>query len=347
MSYALTQEIHQVLDPEGNLVAEPPPLSAEEQLALYRWMVFGRAFSDRMVALQRQGRMGTFAPHTGQEASAGIASPLESDDWLIASYRELIAYFVKGVPPIAVMETHKGYFGKNYRPETHTLPVQVVLATQMLHAVGVAMALAYEGKPNVAVGVCGDGATSEGDFNEALNFAGVFRAPFVAVVQNNQWAISTPRSRQTAAAFIAHRGPAFGMPGYVVDGNDVLAVHKVVGDCVARARAGDGPSLVELLTYRLGPHTTADDPTKYRSEEEVQHWLARDPIRRFRLYLLAQDLLSDEEDEAMHEAITAEIQQIVEEFEATPPPEPTEIFEHVFGEMTPQLVQQQEEVRRG
>lgn len=344
MSSPMDSVVYRVLDEDGTPVSELPDLADEELLNLYRWMVFGRAYSDRMVALQRQGRMGTFAPHTGQEASAAIASPLQDDDWLITSYRELIPVFLKGVPPIAGMDTHSGRFGNRYPPQLHVLPVQVVLATQMLHAVGVAMAIQYEGKANVSVGVCGDGATSEGDFNEALNFAGVFQAPFVGVIHNNQWAISVPRRRQSAVPYLAQRGPAFGLPCHVVDGNDVLAVHKVMADCVARARAGDGPSLVELLTYRMGAHTTADDPTKYRPQAELDEWKAKDPILRFRRFLLATDRLSDSAHEELHESVRTELDALVAEFEASPPTRPEEIFAHVFETPPPQLLRQQEEI---
>ncbi|MBI3943677.1 MAG: pyruvate dehydrogenase (acetyl-transferring) E1 component subunit alpha, partial [Chloroflexi bacterium] len=198
MGMSLPDTVYQVLTPEGQVVAEVPDLAASRMVELYRWMVYGRAFSDRMIALQRQGRMGTFGPLNGQEAaSVGIAMPPEAEDWLVGSYREIISYFIKGVPPLAIMEVYRGYVSGKYPREARCLPIQIVLATQMLHAVGLAMALKYDGRPNVSVGVCGDGATSEGDFNEALNFAGVFKAPAVIVVQNNCWAISVPRSAQT------------------------------------------------------------------------------------------------------------------------------------------------------
>ncbi|MGB0389062.1 MAG: pyruvate dehydrogenase (acetyl-transferring) E1 component subunit alpha [Ardenticatenaceae bacterium] len=344
MPYPLAEDVVQVLTKDGQVVGELPDLSAKELVGFYRWMVFGRVFSDRMVALQRQGRMGTFAPLRGQEASAAIAGPLEQEDWLTGSYRDILPYFVKGVPPLAIMENYRGYAGAKYPYEARCLPMQIVLATQMLHAVGLAMAIKYDGKPNVAVGVCGDGATSEGDFNESLNFAAVFKAPAVIVVQNNGWAISVPRHKQTVTEYIAHRGPGFGMPGYVVDGNDLLAVYKVMSDCVARARVGDGPSLVEMLTYRLSSHTTADDPTKYRSQSEVNEWRQRDPIIRYRKFLMDRNMLSDLEDEQLHEEITEEIQGTVERLEAMPPQDPAEIFDLVYAEPTPQLKQQRSEL---
>lgn len=347
MPYPLVTTPHQVLDPSGKLVGQLPDLPDERLLGFYRWMVFGRAFSDRMVNLQRQGRMGTFGPLNGQEAaSVGFAAPLEAHDWLTGSYREILGYMVKGVPPISIMEVYRGYIGASAPQAARCLPFQIVLATQVLHAVGIAMAIKYDQQPYVAMGVCGDGATSEGDFNEALNFAGVFKAPIVFVVQNNGYAISVPRARQTAAEYIAHRGPAFGMPGYLVDGNDVLAVYQVVSDCVARARNGDGPSLVELLTYRMGAHTTADDPKKYRPERELEAWRTRDPLPRYRAFLQDRDLLDEAEDERLHAAVAAEIQAVVDELDARPPEDPGRIFEHTYAEMTPQLERQREELLR-
>lgn len=345
MPFPLATTVHQVLSPEGKIVGEVPNLSAERLMGLYRWMVQGRIFSERMVALQRQGRMGTFGPLQGQEAaSVGLAAPLQEKDWLVGSYREILSYMVKGVPMLAMMELYRGYIADRFPKEAHCLPIQIVLATQTLHAVGLAMAIKYDNAPQVAVGVCGDGATSEGDFNEALNFAGVFKAPVVMVVQNNGWAISVPRSKQTAAEYIAHRGPAFGMPGYVVDGNDIFAVYKVVSDCVERARVGEGPSLIEALTYRLASHTTADDPKKYRTDAELNEWTLRDPILRFRTFLLDQSILSEKDDEALREEVLAEIQQAVAELEAEPPQRIEQMFEVVYEQPTPQLRAQRAEL---
>lgn len=338
MPYPLTTTVCQVLTPEGKVVGEVPNLPAERLMELYRWMVLGRVFSERMVALQRQGRTGTFGPLHGQEATTvGLATPLQEKDWLICSYREILSYLVKGVPMPAIMELYRGYIASHFPREARCLPIQIVLATQMLHAVGVAMAIKYEHEPNVAIGVCGDGASSEGDFNEALNFAGVFKAPIVLIVQNNGWAISVPRSKQTAAEYIAHRGPAFGMPGYVVDGNDIFAVYKVVSDSIERARAGDGPSLIEALTYRLASHSTADDPKKYRTDEELNEWMQRDPIVRFRTFLLDQSILSEKDDETLREEVSNEIQQAVETVEAMPPQAVGQLFEVVYEQPTPQL----------
>ena len=331
---------YQILDVEGNLVGEMPDLSAERLLALYRAMHLGRAFSNKIIALQRQGRATTFGSLMGQEATAvGLAAPLQQQDWLATSYREIASLLVKGVPLSTLVYSFRG-FSPAYPKETHCLPVQIVIGTQMLHAVGLAMAAKIAGDSAVAVGVCGDGATSEGDFNEALNFAGVFQAPVVLVVQNNGWAISVPRSRQSAAPTLAARGSGFGVPSVLVDGNDILAVYAVMQQAIERARSGQGPTLVETLTYRIGPHTTADDATRYRDAAEVEAWRAKDPLARFRLFLLRRNLLDEEQDQQLITAIETEINAAVAEAEATPPPAPDAFFDHMAADLSPRLQEQ-------
>ncbi|GAB4451719.1 MAG: pyruvate dehydrogenase (acetyl-transferring) E1 component subunit alpha [Anaerolineae bacterium] len=345
MSTTTTDKVHQIINPAGQVVGDVPDLPADKMLHLYRWMVFGRVFSERMTALQRQGRMGTFAAATGQEAACvGRAAALQPGDWLLGSYRESLAYMVKGVPLLAQLKHWGGHIPEGYSYEAGCLPFQIVLGTQMLHAVGIAMAMKYKREPHVVLGVCGDGATSEGDFNEALNFAAVFKAPVVMVVENNGWAISVPRRQQSAAATLAQRGPGFGMPGYLVDGNDVLAVYQMISDCAARARAGEGPSLVELLTYRMGAHTTADDPTKYRPAAELQEWAARDPLLRFRKFLMDRHWLTDLADEELHEAVGTEFQAVLAEYESLPPPDPRRHFDLALTQPTPQLLRQRAEI---
>jgi pyruvate dehydrogenase E1 component alpha subunit len=343
--FPLADAPRRVLDDEGRAVGELPELAPEQLRAYYRHMLFGRSFSTRMATLQRQGRMGTFAPLDGHEAaSVAVAVHLEPLDWMVASYRDIVSYFVRGVSPLAIFEQFRGYLTGHYRREQRSLPIQIVIGAQVLHAVGLAMAIKYEGAPQIALALCGDGATSEGEFNEALNFAAVFQAPVVFVVQNNGWAISMPRSRQTAAAYIAHRGPAFGMPGVVVDGTDFFAVYKAMEEAVARARAGQGPSLIEAITYRLGAHTTADDPSRYRDEAELAAWQRRDPLARFRRFLVARELLGEDEDELLHQEVDDEIQRYVEIFEAAPPHDAAAFFDSVFAEPTPQLVRQRREI---
>ena len=338
---------YQILDAEGKLVGKMPDLSAERLLSLYRYMQLGRAFSNKIIALQRQGRATTFGPLVGQEATAvGLAAPLQPQDWLATSYREIPSLMVKGFPLATLVYTFRGFTPANYPRETRCLPFQIVIGTQLLHAVGLAMAAKIVGDPAVAVGVCGDGATSEGDFNEALNFAGVFQAPVVIVVQNNGWAISVPRHKQSAAPTLASRGTGFGLPSILVDGNDILAVYDVMQQAVERARSGQGPTLVETLTYRIGAHTTADDPTRYRDPDEVASWRSKDPITRFQRFLISRDLLTDEQDQQIIAAVEEEINEAAREAEAMPPMTPDSFFDYTWDNLPPRLQEQRSDLLR-
>src|SRR6266568_2057452 len=338
---------YQILDPEGNLVSEMPNLNAERLLSLYRHMQLGRVFSNKIIALQRQGRATTFGSLAGQEATAvGLAAPLQPQDWLTTSYREIASFIVRGFPLATLVYTFRGFTPETFPRETHCLPVQIVIGTQMLHAVGLAMAAKIAGDPTVAVGVCGDGATSEGDFNEALNFAGVFQAPVVLVVQNNGWAISVPRHKQSAASTLAARGAGFGIPSVLVDGNDILAVYAVMQQAIERARSGQGPTLVEALTYRIGAHTTADDPTRYRRADEVELWRTKDPLVRFQRFLMSRDLLSEEEDRQVVAAVEEELNEAVRVAEAMPPMAPDSFFDYTSATLPPRLQEQRSDLLR-
>jgi pyruvate dehydrogenase E1 component alpha subunit len=344
MAQMADNTIHQVLSYTGQVTDTIPGLSDDQLLNLYRWMVFGRIFSDRMVALQRQGRMGTFAPLNGQEATCvGMAAPLQPEDWLMGSYRESLPYMVKGVP-LSVQLKHWGGHIPDYPFEARCLPFQIVLATQVLHAVGIAHAIKYKNEPHVAVVGVGDGATSEGDFNEALNFAAVFQVPAIFVVQNNGWAISVPRHKQTATENFAHRAAGFGVPGKLVDGNDILAVYSAMTEAIDRARSGGGPSLIEAVTYRMAAHTTADDPTRYQPPAELAEWAERDPLLRFRRFLLDRNLLTTLSDEQLHDDVTAEFETAVTEFETLPPQDVRHHFDLILAEPTPQLLRQRDQL---
>jgi len=338
---------YQILDPAGNLVGEMPDLSAERLLSLYRSMQIGRAFSNKIIALQRQGRATTFGSLAGQEATAvGLAAPMQAQDWLATSYRELASLLVRGLPLSALIYSFRGFTLENYPKEIRCMPIQIVIGTQMLHAVGLGMAAKISGDNAVAVGVCGDGATSEGDFNEALNFAGVFQAPVVLVVQNNGWAISVPRPKQSAALALAARGIGFGVPAVLVDGNDILAVYDVMQRAIERARAGQGPTLVETLTYRIGAHTTADDPTRYRNAEEVEAWRNKDPITRFRTFLMQRDLLAEVQDQEMTAAIEEEINEAVRVAEAMPAMAPDSFFDYTSATLSSRQEEQRADLLR-
>src|SRR5216110_2875674 len=290
-----------ILDSDGNLdAALEPRLSPAELKSLYRAMLLGRRFDERMVRLQRQGRIGTFAPIKGQEASQlGSVAVLRPTDWMVPSFRETAAMLWRGWPIEKLLMTFAGQIeGCQPAPEQHDLPITIPVGTQLPHAVGLAYAAQYRGDDVVVMAYFGDGATSEGDFHEALNFAGVWHVPVVFVCQNNQWAISVPLKKQTNSKTIAQKALAYGVPGLQVDGNDVLAVYAASQEAVARAREGDGPTLIECVTYRLGVHTTADDPTKYRTAEEVAEWERKDPLTRFTAYLKKKRLLEEGLEEA-------------------------------------------------
>ena len=332
-----------ILDSEGNVdTALEPDLPPEELKRLYAAMVLGRRLDERMVRLQRQGRIGTFAPIKGQEASQiGTVSCLRPTDWVVPSFRETAAMIWRGWPIERLLQFFSGYLeGGQPAPDQHDLPVTIPVATQVPHAVGLAYAAQYRGDDAVVMTYFGDGATSEGDFHEAMNFAGVWHVPVVFVCQNNQWAISIPLKKQTHSRTIAEKAHAYGFPGLQVDGNDILAVHVAAREAVERARAGDGPTLIECVTYRLGVHTTADDPTKYRSAEEVTAWERKDPLTRFSAYLQKRNLLED----GVEERIDAEIAAAIARFEAMPAADPLTMFDHVYAERPPDLDAQRDAV---
>ncbi len=332
-----------ILDSDGNLdTALEPELPPDDLRRLYRAMLLGRRLDERMLRLQRQGRIGTFAPIKGQEASQmGSVFTLRATDWMVPSFRETAAMLWRGWPIEKILLLFAGYLeGGQPAPEQRDLPITIPVATQLPHAVGLAYAAQYRGDDVVVMAYCGDGATSEGDFHEALNFAGVWHVPIVIVVQNNQWAISVPLKKQTHSRTLAQKALAYGFPGLQVDGNDVLAVYAASREAVDRARAGGGPTLVECVTYRLGVHTTADDPTKYRSEEEVKAWEQKDPLTRFRTYLEKKNLL----ESSLEEQVDAEIARAVQAFEAAPPADPLVMFDHAYAEMPPHLRAERAEV---
>src|SRR6516225_383970 len=307
-----------ILDREGPLdSALDPKLSAGDLKSLYRAMLLGRRIDERMVRLQRQGRIGTFAPIKGQEASQmGSVFTLRRQDWMVPSFRETAAMVWRGWPIEKLLRFYAGHIeGGSPAPDQHDLPVAIPVATQLPHAVGLAYAAQYRGDDVVVMVFFGDGATSEGDFHEALNFAGVWHVPVVFVCQNNQWAISVPLKKQTHSRTIAQKALAYGLPGIQVDGNDVLAVYVAAREAVDRARQGNGPTLIECVTYRLGVHTTADDPSKYRSEEEVKAWGQKDPLTRFKAYLEKPNLL----EEGLDQRVDEEIAEAVQSFESMPP----------------------------
>jgi len=327
---------------DGTANGYDPGLPEDLLLKMYRFMVLGRSYDEKAVKLQAAGRMGTYPPISGQEAvQVGSALALEPDDWLVPSYRELAAMMVKGVPLKTMYLAWMGNdYGNALPPDLHCLPLTIPVGSQALHATGFAWAAKTRREKYAVLCHFGDGATSRGDFHEALNFAGVWHVPVVFVVQNNQWAISVPLKKQTHSRTLAQKALAYGIPGLQVDGNDVLAVYAACTEAVGRARAGDGPTLIECVTYRLGVHTTADDPTKYRSAEEVEAWERKDPLTRFGAYLQKKQLL----DDGVQDAVDAEIAEAVKRFEAVGAPDPLGMFEHAYATRPPHLEAQRAEL---
>ncbi|MGB0089398.1 MAG: pyruvate dehydrogenase (acetyl-transferring) E1 component subunit alpha [Planifilum fulgidum] len=312
----------------------------------YRWMTMVRLFDRRCVNLQRQGRIGTFAPLEGQEAAqVGSAMALSKGDWIFPTYREHGVQMVVGMPLNLILLYWMGRV-EGWRPPEglRLLPPSVPIATQLPHAAGAAWASKLKGERSVAVAYFGDGATSEGDFHEACNFAGVFRLPVIFFCQNNGYAISVPFSRQSATPTVAEKAAAYAFPGIRVDGNDVLAVYEAMVQAIERARNGEGPTLIEAVTYRHGAHTTADDPTRYRSEEEAREWVERrDPLKRYRALLRAEGLLTEDEEREWEEECRRRIDRAVKEAEAEEAAPPTHMFDHVFGTPVESLKRQRSE----
>ncbi len=337
-----------------------PRLSDERALAGLRLMMLARAADRRAVSLQRQGRLGTVAPATGQEA-AYVGSALALDparDWMVPQYREMPALLCHGYPLERFFGHLKGNAAAAAVPEgVHMLPTQIALAVQIPHAVGLAWGLRLRrqgvgGSPpedgsGVVTCYFGDGASSEGDFHEACNLAGLVKAPVVLFLSNNGWAISTPCRIQTAGATFAERGPTYGFPGVIVDGNDLLAVHAVTLAAVERARAGEGPTLIEARTYRMGPHTTADDPTRYADPAEHAAWKARDPIERVQRYLAAKGLWGASAAGAAEKEIAAEVDRAVNWAENHPVPGIDDLFEHTYAQLPPRLRAQRDALSGG
>jgi pyruvate dehydrogenase E1 component alpha subunit len=316
--------------------------SDDEVRAMYVDMVRARRFDERALALQRRGWMSGYPPFRGQEGSQiGAAHAMAESDWLFPTYRSLAMEIALEVPMRDILRFRRGRaeFGSE-----HGLPIfpqAVPIATQIPHAVGAGMAANYRDDDCAVVCYLGDGATSEGDFHEGMNFAGVFETPTVFFCENNGWAISLPRERQTASETIAQKAFAYGFDGMQVDGNDPLAVRETVADALDRARDGT-PVLVESLTYRQGAHTTSDDPSRYRDQEDLPGWRTRDPLERFEEYLLEREVIDEEFVEDARADADAELEEAVEAVETEPPADPDEVFDYVYEHLPPELADQKE-----
>jgi pyruvate dehydrogenase E1 component alpha subunit len=308
-------------------------------LDLYRRLVAGRRYNEQATTLTKQGRLAVYPSSTGQEAcQVAAATVLAPTDWLFPSYRDTLAVVSRGVPPVEALTLLRGNAHSGYDPYRYcTAPLSTPLATQAPHAVGLAHAARLRGESTVALALVGDGGTSEGDFHEALNFAGVLNAPVVFLVQNNGYAISVPLAKQSAAPTLAHKAVGYGIRGRLVDGNDAAAVHSVLAEAVEHARAGLGPVLVEAVTYRLDAHTNADDAGRYRTPDETECWRAHDPVLLMEHHLRDMGLLDDAGIRAAKEAAEALAERMRAEFHTDPELDPMSLFAHVYAEPTPQL----------
>lgn len=343
-------QVECIVTPEGRLAPgqTPPTLGDDELREIMRRMVFTRAWDERAVKLARQGRLGFYAPVAGQEASmVGSESALRKDDFILPSYRDIPQMVWHGYPLHQAFLYSRGHqLGGRIPDDVHVLSPQIIIGAQIVQAVGVAKAFALRKEDRVAIAYIGDGGTSQGDFYEGLNFAGALNVPAIFFIQNNRFAISVPLHLQTRARTLADKAYAAGIPAVRVDGMDVLAVRMATERAAARARAGEGPTLIEAVTYRFGPHTmSGDDPTRYRTQEELEHWQQLDPLVRFRTYLQSRRLWDDglEQDAIAkaREAIAAALAQA----DAVAPMKVEDSIDSMFAQLPPNLVRQRAELR--
>jgi len=339
----------QVMDAQGNVdKALEPKISNEDLQKMYEQMVTLRLFDRKALSLQRQGRMFTYAPVEGQEASQiGTAYLLAKQDRAFPTYRDHGVFLSRGFPLKQMYTMWMGTEEGSKIPEdSGDFPAAIPIASQIPHAAGAAMAAKILKQDKVSVAYFGDGATSEGDFHEGMNFAGVNKAPVVFVCQNNSYAISVPRKIQTASETIAQKALAYGFEGIQVDGNDLLSVYSAMKYAVDKARSGGGPTLLELITYRFGPHTTSDDPSKYRSKEEEDEWRKKDPMLRIQIYLKAKGIWSEEYEKKLVEEATAKVEKAVEDAEAELKIDPMDMFKYVFTDMPPAFKEEMEYLKK-
>jgi pyruvate dehydrogenase E1 component alpha subunit/2-oxoisovalerate dehydrogenase E1 component alpha subunit len=344
-------DLEQRLDPQGEPTGDPPSLDEDELLRIYRAMAATRRVDERCMKLQRQGRIGFYGASTGEEAAAvGSAAALDEEDWVFPALRQGGVMLYRGW---SLERWFHHLFGNEEAAEKgRSMPCHFsdrdvnqvswssCMATQLPHAVGMAYAADYQGDDTVAAAYLGDGATSEGDFHTAMNFAGVWDAPVVFICNNNHWAISVPSEKQTASETFAQKAEAYGFEGHRVDGNDVLAMYEATREAVEKARRGEGPTMIEAVTYRIRGHSTSDDPSRYREEEEVEDWRRKDPLHRYQKYLVMQDVAAPDDFEAIHEEIEAEIEEALAAAEEGSPPDLESTVEDVYDEVPPHLADQ-------
>ena len=343
----INEKIFRVIDNDGKVINKKwmPEISNERLIKAYKDMLFARTADLQTISYQRQGRIYTYPPNYGQEAISGAtAMVMRNEDWLVPAFREMGAYLAKGATLKEIFLVFMGYEDGNvFKNANNMLPTSVPIASQLVHAAGIGYEINYNKKKQVVYAFVGDGGTSEGDFHEALNFAAVWKAPVVFIVQNNQYGISTPFKMQTASKGIAIKSIAYGMKGIQVDGNDIFAMYQAVKNASEHALAGNGPVLIEAETYRKGAHTTSDDPTKYRTKEEEEAWDCKDPLKRLKLYLIAKKLWSQKEEDQLVEEYKQEVDRQFEEAENYPAYKLEDVFKYMYDEMPDDLKKQQNE----
>ncbi len=338
----------QILDEKGNCDEKlRPKLRPNEIKRTYEFMVLSRAYDERALLLQRQGRLGTFASLRGQEAiHVGAALAVKDADWIVPSFRCEGVYITKGYPIVNIYQVYGGDERGYICPkDANITPFEITVGTQVLHACGIGWAAKLKKDKIAVLTFFGDGATSEGDFHEAMNFAGVFRLPVVFVCQNNQWAISVPRDKQTASETLAQKAIGYGFEGIQVDGNDVFAVFLAIKDAMKKARIGEGPKMIECITYRMGDHTTADDASRYRSKAEVKKWEEKDPIERLSKYMLKRKIVDLDYFVRIKKKVEEIIDDTVKQYESLPEPKPEDILNYVFENKTRNLEEQMKELK--
>lgn len=346
----LKKAMFQVIDNDGKVINEKwmPQISDTRLLKIYKDMLFARVADLQIVSYQRQGRIFTYPPNYGQEAIAAAAGALIQDnDWMVPAFREMGTMLAKGVTLKELFLYFMGYEdGSKFENAKFTLPISVPIASQLLHAAGIGYAVKYNNEDKVIYAFVGDGGTSEGDFHEAVNFAGVWKVPVIFIIQNNQYGISTPTKMQTVSESLAIKAVAYGVKGIQVDGNDLFAMYKAIEESVKVCRNGEGPVLIEAVTYRKGAHTTSDDPTKYRTKEEEQEWDERDPMKRLKSYLITKKLWSEKEEEKIIPQFKEEVDRQFIEAENYGPYPKEDIFKYLYAEMPDDLHDQERQYDR-
>ncbi|NIQ97325.1 MAG: pyruvate dehydrogenase (acetyl-transferring) E1 component subunit alpha [Desulfuromonadales bacterium] len=338
----------EILDANGGVDDSlMPDLSDKDLVRLYELLVLSRRYDQRALSLQREGRIGTYPSILGQEAAqVGSAYALETSDWIFPSFREMGVFLTLGYPMDLLYRYWAGdERGLSSPQELNFFPICIAVGTHVPHAVGAALAAKLRGDKVAAVCYLGDGGTSKGDFHEGLNMAGVYKAPVVTIIQNNQWAISVPRKSQSASQTLAQKAAAYGMPGIQVDGNDVFAVYRATREALHRARSGEGPTLIECDTYRISDHTTADDAGRYRSPEEVEAWKGKDPLQRLRSFLEKRGLWNDDRQQAAEERIKDQLDEAVKRAESADAADIEDVFRYTYGELTARQARQLKECK--